>query len=70
MIEKTSGGLLTDPDREHGLAEGLHAVYRDPGLADRLARNGRQGVQDHYSLSRMAAAAVESYGAIVRRASS
>lgn len=70
MIEKTSGGLLTDPEREHSLAEGLHAVYRDPGMAERLARNGRQGVQDHYSLSRMAAAAVEAYRAIVRRASS
>lgn len=70
MIEKTSGGLLTDPEREHSLAEGLHAVYRDPGLADRLSRNGRQGVQDHYSLSRMAAAAVDAYRAIVRRASS
>ena len=70
MIEKTSGGLLTDPDQEHSLAEGLHAIYRDPGLADRLARSGRQGVQDHYSLSRMAEAAVEAYRAIARRASS
>ena len=69
MIEKTSGGLLTDPDRENSLEEGLHAIYRDPGLADRLARNGRQGVQDHYSLSRMAGVAVEAYGAIVQRSS-
>ena len=70
MIEKTSGGLLTDPDRENSLEEGLHAIYRDPGLADRLARNGRQGVKDHYSLSRMAAVAVEAYRAIVQRSSS
>lgn len=70
MIEKTSGGLLTDPDQEHGLAEGLHAIYRDPDLADRLARNGRQGVRDHYSLSRMAAAAVEAYRAIAQPDSS
>ena len=68
MIQKTSGGLLTDPDQEHALAEGLHAIYRDPDLADHLARNGRQGVQDHYSLSRMAAAAVEAYRAIAQRA--
>ena len=70
MIEKTSGGLLTDPDRENSLEEGLHAIYRDPGLADRLARNGRQGVKDHYSLSRMAGVAVEAYRAIVQRSSS
>ena len=70
MIEKTSGGLLTDPSQENSLEEGLYSIYRDESLAEKLAQNGRQGVKDHYSLSRMASAALEVYSAIGRRFSS
>lgn len=70
MIEKTEGGLLTDPDQKHSLAEGLHAIYLDSDLADQLGKNGKQGVRNHYSLPRMAAAAVKAYQAILQRASS
>ncbi len=70
MIEKTSGGILTDPSEENSLEAGLYSIYRDERLAARLAQNARQGVRNHYSVSHMARAALEVYSAIGQRFSS
>lgn len=65
-IERTGGGLLTEPTVE-ALAEGLLALWRDPDLAERLGSEGAQGVKAHYSVAREAERALEVYGRIAGR---
>lgn len=64
-VERTGGGLLTEPTVE-ALAEGLFALWRDPDLAERLGRQGAEGVRAHYSVEREADRALEVYGRVTQ----
>jgi len=66
IIEKTSGGLLVDPDDPVSLAAGILQLYLDPALAGQLGQNGYQKVREHYSVARMADRAVEAYESVLR----
>ncbi|HEX6211809.1 MAG TPA: glycosyltransferase family 4 protein [Methylomirabilota bacterium] len=59
-LERTGGGMLTEPTVE-AIAEGLLALSRDAGLAERLGRVGAEGVRAHYSVAREADRAVAVY---------
>lgn len=65
MIEKTGGGLLVDPGSAEALADGLHAVWRDPDLGRALGAAGAQGVREHYTLDTMAARVEQIYRELV-----
>ena len=48
-VERTGGGLLTDPT-PHGIAAGLRQLASTPGLGARLGARGMRGVREHYSV--------------------
>lgn len=61
-------GLLVRPGDAGALAEGIHRVLDEPGLAERLANEGRRFVAEHCSLPAMVAAYRGAYtDAIARR---
>jgi glycosyltransferase involved in cell wall biosynthesis len=68
IIEKTAGGLLTEPDDAASLAEGIYTLYKNPQLAEELGGNGFRGVREHYSVARMAERALEVYGSPLKKA--
>ena len=43
VVGKTGGGTLVDPDDPDALATGLHALWADPALRERLGRSGVRG---------------------------
>jgi glycosyltransferase involved in cell wall biosynthesis len=61
VVERTSGGLLVEPDDASALAEGILAIKNDPASAAELGRAGAEGVRAHYSVARMAERALEVY---------
>ena len=64
ILDKTGGGIMVEPDDPASLADGIHRLWKDPGLRAELGRRGAQGVREHYSAARMAARAVEAYQSI------
>jgi glycosyltransferase involved in cell wall biosynthesis len=52
IVEKTGGGLLVAPGDLRALADGLHSLWRDRSLAERLGQAGFDGVREHYSIQR------------------
>ncbi|CAN5527865.1 glycosyltransferase family 4 protein [soil metagenome] len=67
IIEKTSGGLLVEPDRPESLAQGILDIYRDPELGEKLGMSGFENVRQHYSVARMADRALEVYKSVSSR---
>ncbi len=67
MIAKTAGGILIEPDNSDGLAQGIYSLWKDRPLLEDLGRKAAHGVREHYSVARMAARALEAYGAIANR---
>lgn len=67
IVEKTSGGLLVEPDDAQSLAQGILKIYQDRKLADELGRNGARGVREHYSAAHMADRAQEAYETVIGR---
>ena len=65
IIEATGGGLLVDADDPDALADGLHAVWRDPALAAALGAAGAAGVRKHYNVGRMAEAIEKIYQSLI-----
>ena len=65
VIEKTGGGLLTEPDDPASLAAAILRIYMDPALAGQLGQNGYQKVREHYSVARMADRALEAYESVL-----
>jgi glycosyltransferase involved in cell wall biosynthesis len=61
IVERTSAGLLVNPDDPNSLADGILRIFQDPALADELGSNGFHGVREHYSVARMADRALEVY---------
>lgn len=61
IVEKTSGGLLVEPDNAQSLANGILKIFQSRQLADELGTNGARGVREHYSAAHMADRALEAY---------
>ena len=61
MLAKTSGGLLVRPDTAASFADGLAAIRTRPEQAREMGRNGAAGVQQHYSVAKMADRVLEIY---------
>lgn len=61
IIEKTGGGLLVDSESRDGIVEGILSVAQDPILAEKLSKQGRQGIREHYSAELMADRTVAIY---------
>jgi glycogen synthase len=58
-------GYLVEPANPRALADGINALLRDPGTAERFGRNGRRRVEDHFSWSRIAEQTEAMYREIV-----
>jgi glycosyltransferase involved in cell wall biosynthesis len=54
MLEKSSGGLLVEPDNIDSLANGLYTLWRYPAMRAELGEKGFEAVRQHYSISRSA----------------
>ena len=67
IVEKTSGGLLVEPDDAQSLAQGILNIYQDRQLAGELGTNGARGVREHYSSARMADRTLEAYESVTGR---
>jgi len=65
IVEKTSGGLLVEPDDAESLAKGLLKIFEDQSLARELSRNAFRGVREHYSAAHMADCALEAYESVM-----
>ncbi|MGH9341647.1 MAG: glycosyltransferase family 4 protein [Acidobacteriota bacterium] len=61
IVQRTSGGLLVEPDSHDSLAEGIFSIYKDPALAETLGRSGREGVRNYYTVDHMAERMLECY---------
>ncbi len=61
MLAKTSGGLLARPDDPASFADGLAAIRSRPEQAREMGRNGAAGVQQHYSVAKMADRVLDIY---------
>lgn len=59
VVEATGGGVLFDPDAEHGLADALEALLTDLEHARALGRAGRAAVNERYTAARMAHAVAD-----------
>ena len=68
IVEKTSGGLLVEPDDAESLAGGLLKIFRDRTLAQELGKTGARGVREHYGAARMADRALEAYASVMSSA--
>jgi len=67
IVEKTSGGLLVEPDDAQSLANGILKIFQDRQLADELGANGARGVREYYSAAHMADRALEAYEGVTSR---
>jgi glycosyltransferase involved in cell wall biosynthesis len=67
IVEKTSGGLLVEPDDAQSLAQGILNIYQDRKLASELGANGARGVREYYSAAYMADRALEAYKDVLSR---
>jgi len=67
IIEKTSGGLLVEPDDPQSLADALLQIFKNPARAEELGSQGARGVRQHYSAAHMADCALEAYESVIGR---
>lgn len=61
IVERTHGGLLFEPDNVAALADSIYSLWKNPELANDLARRGAAGVHEHYSAANMAERALSVY---------
>jgi glycosyltransferase involved in cell wall biosynthesis len=54
VVGKTGGGVLVDQDDPEALASGLHSLWADAALRERLGRSGYEGVRKHYTIAHSA----------------
>jgi glycosyltransferase involved in cell wall biosynthesis len=64
IVTRTGGGLLCEPNDAASLAEAIYSLWKNPELANDLAKRGAAGVREHYSVSNMAARAIEVYAGL------
>ena len=58
IIERTGGGILFPPEEICSLAEAIEQLASEPETRGRMARDGRQGIEEHYSAHAAAEAAL------------
>lgn len=61
IVERTGGGVLTSPDDLDGFVKALAGLAADPQRRARLGEAGAAAVREHYTTSRMAEAALDTY---------
>ena len=49
LVEQAQCGLCVEPEDPQALAEAIRALHADPALRERLGRNGREHVVQHYT---------------------
>src|SRR5262249_1693402 len=54
IVEKTSGGLLVEPDNPAALADGLYALWSNPTRRRSLRDQAFAGVRPHYTIAQSA----------------
>jgi len=64
MVERAGGGLLYEPNDATSLADSIYSLWKNPELANDLAKRGAAGVREHYTVSRMAERALEVYASL------
>ncbi len=64
IVERTQGGLLFEPEDAAGLADAIYSLWKNPELADDLARRGASAVRQHYGVKLMAERAIEVYSSL------
>ena len=69
VVGKTGGGTLVDPDSPDALATGLHALWADPALRERLGRSAFEGVRAHYTIALSADRLIAAYESLASGAS-
>jgi glycosyltransferase involved in cell wall biosynthesis len=65
ILEKTGGGVLVEPHNPKSVTEGLLRLISEPELADKLGRNGFEGVRRYYTAAQMADRALDAYEAVM-----
>jgi glycosyltransferase involved in cell wall biosynthesis len=65
IVEKTGGGLLVDPDDTDSLADGLYALWKDPGHREVLGARAIGGTRKHYTVGRSAETLVEVFNQLL-----
>lgn len=65
IVEHTGGGLVVPPDDPEALSDAIARLKDDPEMADRMGRQGRKGVHEHYSGEAVATASLRVYEEIV-----
>jgi glycosyltransferase involved in cell wall biosynthesis len=68
VLEKTGGGLLTEPGDIESLASGILALWKDRALASQLGARGAAGVREHYSVANMANRTLDVFRALIASA--
>lgn len=53
MMELTGGGLMVEPENSAALAEALARLQDNPDEADRLGRQGAEGIAGHYAAEKV-----------------
>ncbi len=67
IVETAGGGLLVEPDNPDALADAMLALWRDPERRMELGSRGYEGVQKHYSATRMSAKVLEIYQSLLNK---
>ena len=70
VVGKTGGGVLVDQDDPEALAAGLHALWADAAMRERLGRTGYEGVRRHYTIAHSADRLSAVYESLASEASS
>ena len=70
VVERTGGGTLVDPDDPDALAAGLHALWADPDMRERLARTAFDGVRKHYTIAHSTDSLIDAYESFTRGSAS
>jgi glycosyltransferase involved in cell wall biosynthesis len=55
LVRDGENGLIVDPDRPTDLADALHRLIKDPGLAQDIGRQGRETIARSFDASATAA---------------
>jgi glycosyltransferase involved in cell wall biosynthesis len=69
VVNRTGGGLLVDRDDPAALASGLHSLWADPAVRDRLGRAAYEGVRAHYTIAHSADRLMQVYESLTSAAS-
>jgi glycosyltransferase involved in cell wall biosynthesis len=70
VVERTGGGTLVTPDDPDALAAGLHALWADAALRERLGRAAYEGVRKHYTIAHSADRLIAVYESLTRAGAS